>query len=582
MKRIIFVLICAFLLSAVLVPYSLEVKLVSAQGSTYTVENIDHQVEVMYSGNVVIRDTITISGQIFGGFLIGFPYKYSSYLLKGIAFSSQDILPLDLDVQLGERSGFYGAEVTFSAESPKTFTVVFILSNALLTSFSDGFYLDFPAYPSLARDAARCSVTIVLPEETSVVNVEKDDGTVNSAKFEKTNLAAFSYFPANATIDVSEGLIRQVNIAALNRVITLGIAGEIVVSDNYRIFNNSTGQIASLKLDVPIDASNIIAKDELGTPYSSATLPRAGSANIASLNITLLAPLRSGQSVAVRIEYNLPNTSTEQTRFALELELFPYFNYYIRTVSIAVIPPEGAHIVVPSLSSKASSLTLDREIYQETLRIDLEGLSYVDQDANAERSVQIIYEYNSLWVSLRPTFWVWGLAAIGSVVIVFMRRPKSKPSKSPKISVPKFTGGKLGSEQIKAFVDAFEEKMRLSSEVKTLTQRAQKGKMPRRQYKVQRRALELRIGTLSKIIAELKPTFIAAGGNYADLIRQLDAAESEVNSVETSLRMSEARHKTGELALEDYKKSISELKQRKEKVESKINGILLRLREEIR
>jgi chromosome segregation ATPase len=119
-------------------------------------------------------------------------------------------------------------------------------------------------------------------------------------------------------------------------------------------------------------------------------------------------------------------------------------------------------------------------------------------------------------------------------------------------------------------------------EVRTLTERAQKGKMPRRQYKVQKRALELRIGTLSKVLADLKPTFSAAGGNYADLTRQLDSAESEVRSAETNLRIAEARHRTGELALEDYKKSILDLSQRKEKAESKINGILLRLREETR
>lgn len=582
MKRITFVLALVALLLFVLTPYSQGVKLASAQDSGYTIENVDHQIDITYSGNVVIRDTITINGEVADGFLIGFPYQYSSYVLKGFAFSSEEILPLSLDVQLGVRSGFYGAEVTFPTGSPDTFTVIFILSNALLTSHSSGFYLDFPAYPSLAQDAAKCEVTIVLPTGASVANVAKDDGAVTSEKFEKSNMAAFSYFPANATINISEGLIRQVTFATLNRVITLGIAGEIAVSDNYRIINNSTEQIDSLKFDLPINASNIVAKDELGTSYSSTTLSEDESANIVSANITLRAPLSSGQSIVLKIEYSLPNTSTDQTRFALNLELYPYFSYYIHTVSITVIPPEGARIVEPSLSSLSSSSTLDREIYQETLKIDMDGLSYVDHEVNADRSMQITYEYNSIWVSFRPTFWVWGLAVVGSVVVLFTRRPKAKPSKSPKIAVPKITGGKLGSEQVKTFVDAYEERSRLYSEVKTLTQRAQKGKMPRRQYKVQRRALELRIGTLSKTIAELKPTFSLAGGNYADLTRQLDSAEREVNSVETNLRIAEARQKTGELALEDYKKSTSELNQRKEKAESKINGILLRLREETR
>ncbi|HIJ07851.1 TPA: hypothetical protein HA274_00635, partial [Candidatus Bathyarchaeota archaeon] len=148
--------------------------------------------------------------------------------------------------------------------------------------------------------------------------------------------------------------------------------------------------------------------------------------------------------------------------------------------------------------------------------------------------------------------------------------------------VPKLTTGKIESEQIRALADAYEEKMRISSEITLLSQRAQKGKMPRRQYKVQKRALELRKASLSKTISELKPTFIAAGGNYADLVKQLDTAETEVNTAEANLKVADARRKTGELTIEDYKKSISDLQKRKEKAESKFSGILLRLREEIR
>lgn len=581
MKRITLALAMAAFLLLAFTHHSAGVSLVSAQGSGYTVENIDHQIEVTYSGNIIIRDTVTVNGQIIGGFSIGFPYKYSSYVLKGVAFTSKESLPLSLDVQLGDRTGFYGAEVAFPSGSPKTFTVVFVLSNALLTSYSGGFYLDFPAYPSLAQEVSRCNVTIVLPKDASIVDVEKDDGIVRSGKFEKTNLAAFSYFPANATISASEGVIRQVVVESLNRVVTLGIAGEIAVSDNYRVINNSTGQITSLKLDLPSEASNIVVKDESGTPFSSEN-STSEVAGVASLKVNFPAPLRSGQSVTIKVEYSLPSVSIEQTRFTLGLQLFPYFSYYINTFSITVIPPEGARIVVPPLPPRNSLLTLDREIYQETLRIDMGSMSYVDHYVNAEESMQIIYEYNSIWVSLRPAFWVWGLAAVGSILLIFMRRPRSKPPKPQKLQVPKLATGKLGSERIKAFVDAYEEKARLSAEVKTLTHRVNKGKMPRRQYKVQRRALELRISALSKTLAELKPAFNAAGGNYADLIRQLDVAESEAKSIEKNLGITEARYQTGELLLEDYKKSLSEMKQRKEKVEARVNGILLRLREEIR
>jgi hypothetical protein len=285
----------------------------------------------------------------------------------------------------------------------------------------------------------------------------------------------------------------------------------------------------------------------------------------------------------LKIDYRLPNIFTDQGRFVASLDLFPHFSYYVNAASITVVPPEGAHFVQPELSSIDPSLTLSRALFQETLQIDRRGLSYVDRDTHAEKDLQVAYDYNSLWLSLRPTLWIWGLSAVGSVVTVFMRRPKtSRAPKPPKITMPKLTGGRLSPDLVKTFVDSYEERSRVSSEKNLLVTRAQKGKIPRRQYKVQRKALELRIGSLSKSIDELKATFSQAGGNYAGLVRQLDAAEGELNISETNMRSTEARHRTGELPLEDYKKSMTEYERRKEKAESAIKGILLRLREETR
>jgi hypothetical protein len=263
----------------------------------------------------------------------------------------------------------------------------------------------------------------------------------------------------------------------------------------------------------------------------------------------------------------------------LNLDLFPYFNYYVEEASVEIVPPEGAHIVMPQLSSADPSLSLIRELFQETLKINREGVSYIDRGLPFENALQIAYDYNSLWLSLRPTLWVWALTIVGSVIVAVWRRPKRLAA--PRIVVPKLSAG-LSPDNLRAFTEAYEERTRISSELKLLIARAQKGKIPRRQYKVQRRALELRFEALSKNIDELKVTFRSAGGNYADLVRQLDTAEAELNKAEASIRAAEARHRIGELPVEEYKTSIADFQRRKEKAETTINGILLRLREEIR
>ena len=133
MKRTSAALGLTILILSIFLSFSLNIKPAAAQNNDYSIQNVDHQVEVLYSGNVVIRETITLTGQAANGFLVGFPYKYGSYILKGVAFDQTGTLPINLGVQLGDRSGFYGAEITLPEKSPQTFTVIFILSNNLLS-----------------------------------------------------------------------------------------------------------------------------------------------------------------------------------------------------------------------------------------------------------------------------------------------------------------------------------------------------------------------------------------------------------------------------------------------------------------
>jgi hypothetical protein len=160
----------------------------------------------------------------------------------------------------------------------------------------------------------------------------------------------------------------------------------------------------------------------------------------------------------------------------------------------------------------------------------------------------------------------------------FWRRPR--PSTPARITVPKLSAG-LGPDQIRAFIEAYDERNRTSSELKSLVLRAQKGKIPRRRYKVQLGSLTGRSDALSKNIAGLKGILRGAGGVYADLVRQLDLAETELDEVETGMSTVEAGHVRGELSLEEYKKALADYERRKEKAETTVNGILLRLREEI-
>jgi hypothetical protein len=348
-------------------------------------------------------------------------------------------------------------------------------------------------------------------------------------------------------------------------------------SDSYRVTNNSPNIIDSLRITVPDDVSNLLARDEIGRILSTDLLT-TGATPIA--NVTFATPFTSGQSATLTIEYTLSNSIPQKgSAFTIDYGLFPDFNYYIDKASVLFSLPEGAKFLSPTIESIGATDSLNRDLYQETLTLNREGVSKKEYDVFSKNIVDIAYEYNPLWLTFRPTLWVWTLALIGVVITAIWRRPK-RAEPTP-ISVAKVPTG-LSPDHIRDFTEAYNEKTRLCSELEVLEERAQKGRIPRRRYKVQKRTLEVRLETISKNITKLKRSIRSAGGVYADLVRQLEVAEAELLEFERNIRTSEVRHRRGQLPLEAYKKSLADCQRRKEKAETTINGILLRLREELR
>jgi hypothetical protein len=582
-KRTAILIALTVCLMAALLPLSLSAQPVSAQ-TGYTIQSVDHEIDIMYSGYIVIRDTIHVSGSLSNGFLMGFPFQYGgANVLKAVTYDqNHNVYPMNLGVQLENRVGFYGAKIDFGQSNPQVFTVVFVLSNTFLTQETVGgttatFTLNFPAYPSFVQDVSTCNVTIILPETPTVISITKTDGDVDTTNYIRNNLPAFTYSPATASFTVHSGYLQLLTMKQLNRQITLGAAGELSSIDTYRFTNDSPSTMSSLEVGLPVTASDVVARDEFGRILTTSTF--STSETTSNLNVTLISSLAGGESSKLSVSYNLPSASSQQgSMFSLDFVLFPAFDYYVNEATVTFVPPEGARFATPNLSELDTSSSLKREIFQETLSVTREGVSYVDYEVYSEDVLQVTYDYNPLWLSFRPTMWVWLLAIVGVVVVAVWRRPRA--SAPVRIVTPKASVG-LTPDDVRNFTEAYEEKNRTASELKSLDVRAQKGRIPRRQYKVQRKTLELRSEALSKNINGLKATFRSAGGVYADLVRQLDFAETDLVEVETNIQTIETRQSRGELSLESYKKMLADYQRRKEKAETTINGILLRLREEL-
>jgi hypothetical protein len=578
-------------LLVVLVPLVLPLGTVAAQSSGYSITKVDHVIEVMSSGQVVVRDTVHVSGRISDGFMIGMPSRFSGNILKVMAYDDTSSFQVNTGLSLGSNS--YGASVDFNGSTPSVFTVVFVLSSDVLhyIAYYYFFALDYPAYPSLTQSVGDCNVTIIIPSTPESFNITKSDGFVDGNHYEANNLAAYTSISGSALFNVAYGTLYIADIDQLNREITINPSGSLSVSDRYSIGCNSSLTMRSFVIDVPASATNVKITDELGRPLTTevAGTITYGTADtsrdVTLINATLVNLLTIGESTYLTAIYNMPSATLQGSEYVLKnFRLYPDLFYYVDQAVITITPPEGATITSPRISSLDPTATLTRTSYQDKLTITKDGVSYVDYEVPGSNVVQFSYSYNPVWVSFRPTFWLSLVAVIGCGAIFIYR--KRKPGE--KDIIPKFEkvtptksaapsqqaiietrqSQHLTAEQIHEFTDAYEEKKELQNELRSMDARAQKGKIPRRQYKVQRKAIETRIESLEHSITKTKELFRNSGQANANLIRQLDSAEEDLADAEVNIRSLDSRQKTGELSLETYKEEIGDYQKQREKAES--------------
>jgi hypothetical protein len=164
------------------------------------------------------------------------------------------------------------------------------------------------------------------------------------------------------------------------------------------------------------------------------------------------------------------------------------------------------------------------------------------------------------------------LVIIGCAIALLWQAPKPPPV--PVVLVP--------PEDLRSFVEAYEGKTRILLELESMEEKLRKGRIPRGRYKVRKKMLEGRLSTLSRDLTDLREKIRAAGGRYANIMRQIEVAETMLEGVETDIRRVEARYRRGEISKGAYGRLLQEYYRRRERALTTIDEVLLRLKEEIR
>lgn len=566
----------------------------SSSSTTSIDVKVDHIIDIRESGLLIINDTVTLSKLSDGielpqSYVLGFPFAYQSDLAYTFAYETSNPssrLKLDINAGMG-RIGFYGVKVNLPPTDGK-FSVVFVFSNSISFSVSPleeaqvTFYnASFPAYPSLPELASEVNLKIITPtslnythssfeqEGISLARTTEDSRSVFS--YVKSNLTEFSdqsaWFYASQTSDTTQIL----DFDEVEREIEILGNEQIAVSDSYKMLNKA-GELGEIRLKLPAESYSVSAFDELGViPDTSVKAEEASTHTDVTISFGL--PHLEGDEVYLLVQYKLPwknyVTVDRQGNFYVSLSLFENTDWTIKKLAVTIVLPEGAAL--------HSSLISESLINVQSTAFS-SSLAFVFRNATPfhDFSFDFIYQRQIFWDSFRPTVWMGTFVLVVGALVGAWRvyqPPPTPPLPTAVISVR--------AEDLKSFVSHYDEKRRLLKKTESLETAARKGKMPRRQYKVRKMTIDSRLTSLSRDLAALRDKLRTAGPRYAELMRQLEVAETELDGVEADISRTEVRYRRGEISAAAYHKLLEDSYRRRDRAQTTIDGALLRLREEI-
>lgn len=586
---------CAFLILLPLLFGALS-SIVKASPNPSSVQvDVDHTVQIRDGGLLLINDTVKLSPQpgetaTLQNYTLGFPYGYQSSLDYAFAYQNSNPnshLTLELDASLG-KIGFYGVNVVFpqtiniQSGGSYEFTIVYVFSDSITPSSLGQTLLynaSFPAYPSLTQKASKANVTIVLPTGLNFTSAWFSQDSLNYTKTQTSSWQYFTFLTTNLTeFSTQNGWFAFVKSAQSLKIFDLSEFtremqvdfGQIGLTDVFVLVDRAE-QLSQITVSIPGGASGVSAYDEFGQISNTSLQVKSGDI-LTNVTLTFAAPYAVGEVARFQVSYQLPwnkyATADSWNSFRISTPALQNLNWTIRTLTMSVDLPEGATL---SSSSSLQSLTaLQSDPFDTSFTLAFQNVTPLNTP-----SLDFEYRQAVFWDSFRPTLWTSVLVLIVGAVIGAWSL--YKPSAAPLISAIV----RVRPEDLKKFVELYEERRGHQKEIESLESQARKGKIPRRLYKVRRTTEDNRIASLSRDLAGLRDKIRSAGPRYSDLMRQLEVAENELRGVEADIDRAEAGYRKGEMSAASYHELLEGAYRRRDRAQTTIDGVLLRLREEI-
>jgi hypothetical protein len=543
-----------------------------AQAESDPTITVVREIEVGEYGVVRVNDSFTVDNtngvNPIGEMVIGFPENFNENLLQidGLA-DNDNRLVIE---SIGDDRSISWYEIIFHQSvapgSTYNFKIRTIFSN-IIKFESNLFAFRFIMHPTLRIEAQSSNSTIILvggsapqlaPNSNLLVGNMSEGGVGLTQVLRPldpiySNITAFNYTSQNQNILECESVEKRFVFRS---------NGELFVVENYS-FNNLGKAALSFKIDTPDDAKDIMLYDFIGPLWPKAQYG-VESVQVSNRYVNFAA----GEHFNFRLEYKIPQQDYIQPldwwgRYRFSVDVYPSLDWVIEDLKIILELPDGMIIeeILPKENLITDSIESRRVVY------DFDTVTPIDP----EMKITSDYKYQVFWASLKP---LTILLMLEIVVVTLVVAYNVKRPVEPVL--------KASLELIRKFVNLQDQKFELLQQFEKRDEAFFRGAISRREYQRRRGFNEKRLSELNRALNPIKSELSRTSSRYADMIRNFDRAESELEAVRVSKFQVRNQYRSGRIVKDAYNSIISDMDRRASKAQDTIFSLLITLREEAR
>jgi len=534
--------------------------------------NVHREVSINYT-LVFVKDEITLNATgkaRLDSFLYGIPLSWSTEVGAEVFYISVDgeeiEEPWEHEVRLGDldfRGFLINLTEPLELEANETAIIEaqFVLNGSLRFLGASDYEVRIPLAPCTSLYISNLTFRLTLPEGAGITSLEPGGMERRDSRevlYSAVDLGEFYTKVALVRFRLPEAIFLMYCPSA-TRVLELDPMSGVRISDTYELVNNIGSFVDHVDLLLPKKASAIKASDLMG----ELKVKVKEAKGFKKVRIALRGQIGKGNSITITVSYTMPWDKyvirKGPSDFLLRHRLEQGLNWPVEHMLVKIVLPQGARIT--------SSSHEPAYIKKGFLREEVGFLFYMAMPL-VSVELKVHFSYSVFWPSLKPTLWASLAGLIGCALIKLLAPPAVV---APTVAVP--------IEVITKFVEAYERKMRLRDELVSLREALRKKKISRKRFRTRTKAIGDELARLEKEIANLMAELRTAGGLISELVRDLEVAESELESVERDLRTLEARYTRKEIGSDAYRRLLREYRRREDRAYTAIREVLLRLKE---